>query len=134
MNRTCMPATQADGMFLRVKNGSSGTLVNGDIVIWDATDDDGISVDTATAVNNVLVAGVMCETVAAGAYGKMQVFGLHTAVKLDGGTTDIADSAVIGTGAVAGYGEAATAVGAVVGVALQAVTTKTTGKVFIKLA
>lgn len=125
--------TEPESIFIRVKNGSSAALANGDVVIWDATDDDGVTVDTIATAESPLVAGVICEDIAVGAYGKMQVYGYHSAVKIDGGTTDVAANAVIGTGGTAKYAYTNTSVGGVLGVALAAVSTATTGKAFIKV-
>ena len=124
--------TEPESIFIRVKNGSAGSLANGDVVIWDATDDDGVSVDTIATAESPLVAGVICEDIAVGAYGKMQIYGYHAAVKIDGGTTDVAAKAVLGTGGTAKYAYTNTAVGGVLGVALAAVSTATTGQAFIK--
>lgn len=126
------PETEPEAVFIRVKNSSAGSLANGDVVIWDATDDDGVGVDTIATAESTLVAGVICEDIAVGAYGKMQVYGYHSAVKIDGGTTDVAANAVIGSGGTAKYAYTATAIGAQLGVSLAAVATATTGKAFIK--
>lgn len=65
---------------------STASMTNGQGVIWDfATDADGISVTrpTARATNaGFAAAGVIAETIAAGAYGLMQVYGIHTAVRM----------------------------------------------------
>jgi hypothetical protein len=132
IHKRVLKQTESDAVYVLVKNGSSGALANGDVVIWDATDDDGISVDTIATAESTLIAGVICESIAVGAYGRMQVYGYHSAVKIDGGTTDVAANAVIGSGNVANYAYTATAVGAVLGVALEAVASKTTGKAFIR--
>lgn len=130
--RNTVPSNEASGVYVRVRNGSAQALANGDVVIWDVTDDDGISVDVAAAADSKLVAGVICEDIAIGGYGKMQIWGYHGAVKVDGGTTDVADASLLGTSAVAGYAVATTTTGAVLGVLLAAQTEKATSKVFIR--
>lgn len=130
--REAVPADSQDAVYVRVKNNSGSTLTNGDVVIWDPTDNDGISVTTTTTASSTRVAGVIAETIPAGGYGKMQVYGYHPAVKVDGGTTDVAANSVLGTGSAARYAFTTTTAGATLGVALEAVTTLGTGKVFIK--
>lgn len=127
-----VPSTEADGVYVRVKNGSAQALVNGDVVVWDSTDDDGISVDVTTSADSKLIAGVIVESIPVGEYGKMQIWGYHSAVKVDGGTTDVADGALVGSGSAAGYAYTTTTLGAVLGVMLEAEATQGTAKVFIK--
>lgn len=127
-----VPNDGTDAVYVRVKNNSSTTLTNGDVVVWDTTDNDGISVTTTNTPGNARVAGVIAETIPAGGYGAMQVYGFHPAVKVDGGTTDVPANAVLGTGSAHGYAFTTSTVGAVLGIALEAVTTQGTGKVFIR--
>jgi hypothetical protein len=65
---------------------STASLSNGQAVIWDfATDADGVGVTrpTARATNaGAAVAGVAAETIAAGSYGLLQVYGYHSAVRV----------------------------------------------------
>jgi hypothetical protein len=133
MSRDLIPHGEVDAQIVQVK--AAANLVNGDVVIWDPTAVDGITVNTTTDADSKYVAGVMIETVASGAYGRMMVRGLHTAVKIDGGTTDVAAHALLSTCGVAGYCTTATGtVGTILGHAPVGVTTKTTGKCYIKLA
>lgn len=73
-------------VFIVAKNSySTASLTNGQVVIWDwTTDGDGVGVTVATATNNVScgvdVAGVAVETIAAGGYGLLQVYGYHSSV------------------------------------------------------
>ena len=64
---------------------STASLSNGQAVIWDfATDADGVSVTmpSARATNaGVAAAGIASETIAAAAYGLIQVYGYHSAVR-----------------------------------------------------
>lgn len=84
-------------VFLSVYNSySTATVTNGQGVIWDfATDADGVSITrpTARATNaGIAAAGVIAESIAAGAYGLMQVYGYHSATRVrtvTGGTPAI---------------------------------------------
>jgi len=73
-------------IFVVVKNSySTASLTNGQAVMWDYdTDADGVSV-TKPAANAVshgyAMAGVAAETIAAAAYGLVQVYGYHSAVR-----------------------------------------------------
>ena len=74
-------------LFITVYNSySTATMTNGQAVIWDfATDHDGVSVTrpTARATNaGMAAAGIICESILAGAYGLMQVYGYHSAVRM----------------------------------------------------
>lgn len=65
---------------------STAAITNGQAVIWDfAGDADGVSVTrpTARATNaGIAAAGVVASaSIAAGAYGLIQVYGFHTAVR-----------------------------------------------------
>jgi len=71
---------------------STASLTNGQAVIWDwTTDVDGVGVTLATATENVScgvdVAGIAAETIAAGDYGLLQVYGYHSAVRVRTMTT-----------------------------------------------
>jgi hypothetical protein len=64
---------------------STGSVVNGYAVMWDyATDANGVSITKPTSLNSQanapVMAGVAAETIAAGAYGLIQVWGYHSAV------------------------------------------------------
>lgn len=84
-------------IFISVYNSySTASLTNGQGVIWDfATDADGVGVTrpTARATNaGVAAAGVVAETIAAGDYGLVQVYGYHSATRVrtvTGGTPAI---------------------------------------------
>lgn len=75
-------------IFLVAKNSySTASLTNGMPVIWDwTTDCDGVGVTLATATENVSagqdIAGVAAETITAGSYGLLQVYGYHSAVRV----------------------------------------------------
>ena len=80
-------------IFLVVKNSySTASLTNGQAVIWDwTTAVDGVGVTLATATENegagFDVAGIAAETIAAGDYGLIQVYGYHSAVRVRTMTT-----------------------------------------------
>lgn len=75
-------------VYVVAKNSySTASLSNGQPVIWDwTTDCDGVGVTLATATENVSagqdVAGIAAETIAAGDYGLLQVYGYHSAVRV----------------------------------------------------
>jgi len=75
-------------VFIVAKNSySTASHTNGQVVIWDwTTDCDGVGVTLATATENVAggidVAGVAAETIAAGSYGLLQVYGYHSALRV----------------------------------------------------
>ena len=78
-------------IFIVVKNTySTASLTNGQAVIWDyATDADGVGVtkptDTAAVKalhNGTAFAGIAAQAIAAGAYGLIQVYGYHSAVRV----------------------------------------------------
>ena len=89
--------TDPEKVFVVVYNSySTAALSNGQGVIWDfATDADGVGVTrpTARATNaGLAAAGVVAGAIAAGAYGLVQVYGYHSAVRMrtvTGGTPAI---------------------------------------------
>ncbi len=80
--------TNPEKVFIVAKNSyATASLTNGQAVIWDwTTDGDGVGVTLATATENVScgidVAGIAAETIAAGDYGLLQVYGYHSAVRV----------------------------------------------------
>ena len=77
------PATP-EKVFIVVKNTySTASLTNGQAAMWDyVTDIDGVGVTKPAAITvsgGLAAAGIVAETIAAGAYGLVQVYGLHTA-------------------------------------------------------
>lgn len=76
-------------VFIVVKNGyATAALTNGQPVMWDLTDKDGVSVSISTGAKTpALFAGVAAETIAIGDYGLIQVFGYHPAVVVTCSTT-----------------------------------------------
>lgn len=74
-------------VFISVYNSySTAALSNGQAVIWDfATDADGVGVTrpTARASNaGMAAAGIAAESIAAGDYGLLQVYGYHSATRV----------------------------------------------------
>ena len=78
--------TDPEKIFIVVKNSySTATLTNGQAVRWDyTTDKDGVGVTkpTANAVSHgVSIAGIVAESIGIDAYGLIQVYGYHSAVR-----------------------------------------------------
>ncbi len=67
-------ANAAPGIYLTVLNNSGGTLVTGDVVIWDTSADRAVT--TTTVFNHGLVAGVIVGRVSNGAYGLLLTNGI----------------------------------------------------------
>lgn len=65
-----------------VKNQSGGALEDGDIVVWDSSNDDGYSVTTSTTAGAV-PACVLSEACAASASCKCQTYGYKSNVNFD---------------------------------------------------
>ncbi|MGW8179693.1 MAG: hypothetical protein ACWGQW_13175 [bacterium] len=74
-------------------NSSADSWSNGYCVRWDySTDKDGVGMEkpAAAGVNGIgymAIAGVAAETIASGAYGLVQVWGYHSAIRLRQNTT-----------------------------------------------
>lgn len=77
-------------IFIVVKNSySTASLTNGQAVVWDyAADADGVGVTKPTDGTGraghygTAFAGIAAETIAAGDYGLLQVYGYHSAVRV----------------------------------------------------
>ena len=77
-------------IFIVAKNSySTASLTNGQAVMWDyATDADGVGVTKPTDGTGraghygTAFAGIAAETIAAGDYGLLQVYGYHSAVRV----------------------------------------------------
>ena len=69
-----------------------GALANGDCVILDAANTTATqqAVKASTTTSGESVVGVATETIASGSVGKIQTYGYHSAVKIDGTTTSVA--------------------------------------------
>lgn len=86
--------TNPERIFVVVMNSySTASLTNGQAVRWDwTTDVDGVGVTIGAATENVSagqdIAGVAAETIAAGDYGLVQVWGYHSAVRVRTMTDD----------------------------------------------
>lgn len=86
--------TAPEKIFTVAKNSySTASLTNGQAVIWDyATDADGVGVtlgtDGTTRAGHygTAFAGIAAETIAAGDYGLLQVYGYHSAVRVRSAT------------------------------------------------
>lgn len=74
-------------VFIVVLNSySTASLTNGQVVEWDyTTDANGVSVTIPSAratSSGAAAAGIVAETIAAGSYGLLQVYGYHSAVRV----------------------------------------------------
>lgn len=81
--------TNPEKVFIVCKNGySTASLTNGQAVMWDLGDADGVSVTKPSKVSGGhAFAGIVAETIAYGDYGLVQVYGYHSAVRVDCSTT-----------------------------------------------
>lgn len=70
-------------VIMQVYNATDSTLTSGDVVCWYLTNDDGRSVTEVNYLGQP-VAGVIAETISATSWGKMLVYGYHSAVKIPG--------------------------------------------------
>jgi hypothetical protein len=91
--------TDPEKIFIIGYNSSADSWSNGYPVRWDySTDCDGVGLEKPAAagacgIGRAAIAGVAAETIAASAYGLIQVYGYHSAVRVCSSTT--------GSGAVA---------------------------------
>jgi hypothetical protein len=77
-------------VFIVVKNGyATAALSNGQAVMWDLGDADGVNVTMCSTAlkRQSAFAGIIAEAIAKGGYGLMQVYGYHPAVRVDSSTT-----------------------------------------------
>lgn len=124
----------SEGMVYRWRrNRTSDSLGNGDVIVYDLTDDDGKSIGTTTTANVVYVAGVVVQTIESQMSGWVQTKGLHSAVKLDGSVGNIAAGDAVGTYTTAKKGGKTTTANAAFGWSYDAVTTDTTAEVMITI-
>jgi len=81
--------TDPEKVFIVCKNGySTAALSNGQAVMWDMGDADGVSVTKPSGTTKGhAFAGVVAETIAIAGYGLVQVYGYHSAVRVDCSTT-----------------------------------------------
>lgn len=94
--------TDPEKVYVVVKNSyATASLTNGQAVMWDyETDADGVGVTKPSASvvgKSNHIAGIVAETIAAGAYGLVQVYGHHTAI-LVRTTTAAGCKIAVGTG------------------------------------
>jgi hypothetical protein len=76
-------------VFITAQNDHSSTLTNGQAVMWNLTSPDGVGVIICgTALKRThAFAGIAAESIVAGEFGLIQVWGYHSAVIVTGGTT-----------------------------------------------
>jgi hypothetical protein len=80
-------AGDPEKMFILAKNSAATALSNGQSVVWDwTTDVDGVGVQDGFGTENVSCgidfAGIAVESIAVGAYGLLQTYGYHAAVRV----------------------------------------------------
>lgn len=79
---------------------STASLSNGQAVMWDyPTDADGVGVTRPTAratSAGLAMAGIAAETILSGAYGLIQVYGYHSAVRVRQDTSSAAANVAAG--------------------------------------
>ncbi len=86
-------STDPQKVFIIGYNSSADAWSNGYVVRWDYnTDCDGVGMEKpaaagATGLGRAAVAGVVAESIAASAYGLVQVYGYHSAVRTISATT-----------------------------------------------
>lgn len=105
-------------VFKRMKNTSGGALAAGDLVVRKAVAA-GDEVTTSTTAGTNLIFGVVAEAISNNAYGRVQVLGKTTALKVNG-TTDIAIGDYISHFTSAGIGQKASAGDTAIAYALEA--------------
>jgi len=75
--------------YIKIKNAeASSAMSNGDLVTADNTAADGVSMVLTTVTNQEVVC-VVAESIATGKFGKCQVYGYHSAVKVNGTTNAV---------------------------------------------
>ena len=112
---------QDEKRFIQMKNTSGGQLDQGDLVTLKAVAA-GNEVTTTTTQGDDLVFGMVDETIADAATGRVQITGKTTVLKVDG-TTDIAIGDFIGTFTTAKIGQQAVAGDMAIAIALEAYAT-----------
>jgi hypothetical protein len=86
-------STDPQKVFIIGYNSSADAWSNGYVVRWDYTTDcDGVGMEKpaargAVGVGPASIAGVVAESIAASAYGLIQVYGYHSAVRVKSSTT-----------------------------------------------
>ncbi len=113
-------------LLITVKNVTASAVENGDVVLWKDGTIDGLEVEAAASANSKLVAGIVYpNTIAAGAWGTVMVYGYHPAI-----TIGVANSAgdCLGASGTAEATAVTTTAGACVATALEATTSSTTVK------
>jgi hypothetical protein len=92
----------AEKLFILAYNSySTATLTNGQAVQWDhQTDANGVGVTRPTAratSGGIDFAGIVAEDIASGAYGWMQIYGYHSAVRVRQDTSSPAANIAAGS-------------------------------------
>lgn len=119
-------------VFIRIKNGESSTaMAKGDLVSADTTADDGVTMKLTTTSGQEVTC-VVEEAIVAGAFGLCQVYGYHSAVKVNGTTFNISTGGRVAASTYSGRGDG-TGSGASIGRALDGSTVQGTIPMMLKL-
>lgn len=118
---------------LRVYNADNVAHENGDVVVWQYDAVYGLEITTTTSANNALVAGVVYpNTIAAGGFGTIMVYGYHPAVTIGVANSSGAVLITSTTGEATGVFDVSVSTEAYsVGIALESTTSSTTVKALI---
>lgn len=119
-------------VMIRIKNAESSTaMAVGDLVSASVTADDGVSM-LLTTTSGQDVTCVVTEAIAAGKFGLCQVFGYHSAVKVNGTTFNISTGGRVAASTYTGRGDGTT-VGISIGRALDGSTVSGTIPMWLHL-
>ncbi|WP_286818758.1 hypothetical protein [Desulfobacter sp. UBA2225] len=135
--------SDAEKVFVVVKNVSGGTLTGGYSCVWDTSTADGVRVTQNAATTLTLFAGVADADIANNGYGLIQVYGYRSSAYISYSSVSIVIGDALGAGLAANWGlerKAAGSAGSAVAyaAAMEAVASSTavahytTAKVFIR--
>jgi hypothetical protein len=83
--------TDPERIFMVCSNGyATASLIDGQAVMWDMGDADGISVTMPSVAFKRMgaFAGIVAQTIAAGEYGLLQIYGYHSSIVVDSSATE----------------------------------------------
>lgn len=108
-------------VFINIKNGEASTAMSdGDLVSADVSADDGVTMKLTTTSGQEVTC-VVAESIATGKFGLCQVYGFHSAVKVNGTTFAIATGGRLAASTYTGRADG-TVSGESIGRALNALT------------
>lgn len=120
-------------IFIKIKNGEASTaMANGDLVGADTTADDGVTMKLTIAAGEQVTC-VVAEAIAAGKFGLCQVYGFHSAVKVNGTTFAVASGGNVSASTYTGRGDGETNTAQSIGKALDGSTISNTIPMWLKL-